>query len=103
MKSRGSIILLKFTFYHICRVGPRQFDIRVIATNYNKPPPPFGLTVYKGMKNVVINRKFAKFLLEHPVAIEFYQWYENDTYVTITIEPIIVPLIFQACGHPSSR
>lgn len=32
------------------------------------------------MKNVIINRQFAKFSLESPVALEFYDWIK-DVYV----------------------
>ncbi len=38
---------------------------------------PHSLTVYKGMKNVAVTRDFSHFLLEHPVAIEFYKWAED--------------------------
>ena len=33
-----------------------------------RPPPPFGLKVYKGFKNVILRRDFVEFLVMHPVA-----------------------------------
>ncbi len=62
---------------HIRRYGPSKYDLKVVRTDFTKPPPPFGLTVYKGMKNVLITRNFSHFLLNHPVAIEFYKWLEE--------------------------
>lgn len=63
--------------YYIFRFGPHKYDIRVIPTNFTKPPPPHGLTVYKGLKNVLIPRNFSQFVLSHPVAIEYYRWLEE--------------------------
>ena len=39
-----------------------------------KRVPPHNLTVYKGMKNVVITREFAAFCLYDPLAIDLFNW-----------------------------
>ena len=59
------------------RVGPKKYDVRFVPTKFRKPIAPFGLTVYKGLKNVMITRRFSEFLLNHPVAVEFYKWLED--------------------------
>ena len=64
-------------YYHLERFGARKYDLHLVRTNFSKSPPPFGLTVYKGMKNVVVGRNFSRFLLEHPVSIEFYRWLQE--------------------------
>ena len=45
-----------------------------------KPPPPFGLKIYKGYKNVLIRRDFADFIINHPVAQSFSN-YLRDTVI----------------------
>jgi len=49
----------------------------MVRTNFSKPPLPFGLQIYKGLKNVMISRNFSDFVLNHPVAIEYYKWLED--------------------------
>ena len=41
---------------------------------------PFNLTVFKGQRAVILSRLFSKFVLEHPVSIEFRNWIKN-TYI----------------------
>ena len=38
------------------------------------PPPPFNLSLYKGIKSFRLPRSFVSFLLTHPVARDFLQW-----------------------------
>lgn len=60
------------------RCGEGEHDFEMAARSASlKSPPPFGLTVYKGVKNVVITRNFSNFVLDHPVATEFYKWLED--------------------------
>ena len=37
-------------------------------------PPVYGLKLFEGMKNAVLNRDFVNFTLNHPVAVNFYNW-----------------------------
>ena len=38
------------------------------------PPPPFNLSLYKGIKSFRLPRSFVSFLLTHPVARDFLDW-----------------------------
>ena len=38
------------------------------------PPPPFNLSLYKGIKSYRLPRWFVSFLLTHPVARDFLDW-----------------------------
>ena len=44
---------------------------------YLLPPIPFNLTIFKGMREVVLSRNYARFCLEHPVARSFRNWIKN--------------------------
>jgi ABC-type molybdate transport system substrate-binding protein len=39
-----------------------------------KSPPPFNLTIYKGVKNIILSRHFAEFVINDPVAKIFRDW-----------------------------
>ena len=45
-----------------------------------KPSVPFGLKVYKGTKSVIMSRKYAEFLTQHPVATQFEDFLK-DTWI----------------------
>ena len=57
------------------RVGmdPRS---RVMGLNEScvKRPFPIRFDIMKGYKNVAITRGFADFVLDHPLAVAFYDW-----------------------------
>merc|ERR1719445_589460 len=38
------------------------------------PPPPYNLTLYKGIKSYRLPRQFVSFLLTHPVAKDYLDW-----------------------------
>ena len=38
------------------------------------PPPPYNLTLYKGIKSYRLPRQFVSFLLTHPVARDYLDW-----------------------------
>ena len=38
------------------------------------PPPPYNLSLYKGMKSYLLPRQFVTFLLTHPVARDYIDW-----------------------------
>ena len=38
------------------------------------PPPPYNLTLYKGIKSSRLPRQFVTFLLTHPVARDYIDW-----------------------------
>ena len=38
------------------------------------PPPPYNLTLYKGIKSYRLPRQFVTFLLNHPVARDYIDW-----------------------------
>jgi len=42
--------------------------------NYVRDPPPYGLVICKGIKNVVVNRNTLEFFLYDDIAIELYNW-----------------------------
>ena len=35
------------------------------------PPPPYGLKIFKGYKNVIIRRDMVDFIVNHPVAKDY--------------------------------
>ena len=45
-----------------------------------------GLKLFKGMKNAVLNRDFVNFTLNHPVAVNFYNWL-TDTMIADEVDP----------------
>ena len=51
--------------------------IRTVGNGNRKSAPPFRLQVFKGMKNIVIHRKLADFVIDHPIAKEFKDWLED--------------------------
>eukprot|EP00094_Tigriopus_californicus_P011655 TCALIF_11260-PA protein Name:"Similar to GCNT3 Beta-1,3-galactosyl-O-glycosyl-glycoprotein beta-1,6-N-acetylglucosaminyltransferase 3 (Ovis aries)" AED:0.17 eAED:0.20 QI:0/0/0/0.75/1/1/4/0/360 len=64
--------------YHIFRrFGPNKYDLAWHATRYALPKPPFGIKIFKGLKNVLISRRFATFALYHPIAQDFRDWIED--------------------------
>ena len=46
-------------------------------SKYLLPPVPFNLTLFKGMREVVLSRNYSRFCLEHPVARSFRTWIKN--------------------------
>ena len=38
------------------------------------PPPPYNLSLYKGIKSYRLPRQFVTFLLTHPVARDYIDW-----------------------------
>jgi len=52
--------------------------LRVVSNGNQKPPAPFKLKLYKGMKNIVIHRDLANFVLDDPVALEFKDWLQDS-------------------------
>ena len=52
--------------------GKESFSFQ--KANYAKGPPPYNLTILKANKNVIISKKFANFLLTHPVATDYFHW-----------------------------
>jgi hypothetical protein len=51
--------------------------IRTVGNGERKPPPPYRLQIFKGMKNIIIHRDFVDFVLDDPIAIEFKEWLED--------------------------
>ena len=43
------------------------------------PPPPYNLTLYKGIKSYRLPRQFVTFLLTHPVARDYIDWVRFTT------------------------
>ena len=55
-------------------------------TNLRLRPPPYNLTLFKGLKNVILHRNFVDFLLDSEVAKHFYDWVKDtnipdETYI----------------------
>jgi hypothetical protein len=51
--------------------------IRTVGNGHRKGPPPFRLQIFKGMKNIIIHRDFADFVLDDPIAQVFKEWLED--------------------------
>ena len=49
--------------------------VEVVDPEY--APPPYNLTLFKGIKSYRLPRVFVEFLLTHPVAREFLDWTRN--------------------------
>jgi seryl-tRNA synthetase len=63
--------------------------VRPLKTSIPLGIPPYNFVVYKGSKNVILNRTFSHFLLEHPVAQKFKEW---STYMPIPDESFYATL-----------
>ena len=59
------------------RTGPNQYDLNVEFRPRRDEPPPYGLVVRKGEKNVAITREFAEFCIHSRVAIELVNWLQS--------------------------
>ena len=59
------------------RTGPNQYDLKVEFRPRRDEPPPYGLVVRKGEKNVAITREFAEFCIHSRVAIELENWLQS--------------------------
>ena len=42
-----------------------------------KSPPPYGIKVFKGYKNVILRRDMTNFIINHPVAKIFREFVED--------------------------
>ena len=49
----------------------------MVGTKIKKSPAPYNLTIFKGLKNVALNRTFARFVLTHPVSKSLLHWLDN--------------------------
>ena len=62
-----------------------QFYKEITKINFNDffsefgklDPPPFGLKIFKGYKNVIMRRDFVEFIINHPVAIIYKDFLKN--------------------------
>ena len=58
--------------------GSRYDKIPVrVEGEEKKSPPPHGLTVFKGLKNVILSRPMVDFILHNIVATDFKEWLED--------------------------
>ena len=48
-----------------------------ITTKEKKSPPPYGLRIYQGLRNLILNRTFCEFSLHHPVSRNLLEWFED--------------------------
>ena len=57
----------------IFRFGPGKHDFKMNLKGSGtlKNPPPSGIQMYKGYKNVVLTRLTAKFIARHPISHQF--------------------------------
>ena len=62
--------------YHFPRIGPGKYDFKIDLKGNGtlKKPPPYGIQMYKGYKNVALTRKTANFVTHHPIAKAFRKW-----------------------------
>ena len=42
-----------------------------------KLPPPYGIKIFKGYKNVILRRDMVSFMINHPVAISFREYVQD--------------------------
>ena len=54
--------------------NPDQAGVMVEVEEDQYPPPPYNLTLYKGIKSYRLPRQFVTFLLTHPVARDYIDW-----------------------------
>ena len=54
--------------------NPDQAGVMVEVEEEQYPPPPYNLTLYKGIKSYRLPRQFVTFLLTHPVARDYIDW-----------------------------
>ena len=89
------MLLFLFNFYkqHLKKIC-YKFQLSIYCSKYDnghkhqcrqvqgneKPKPPYQMKIFKGYKNVIIRRDFAKFLIYHPVAKTFEE-YMTDTLI----------------------
>ncbi len=57
-----------------------QHELRPHKTVERHSPTPYNLTLFKGYKEVVLNRTEAAFLLDHPVSRQVLAWMA-DVYI----------------------
>ena len=58
--------------------GSRYDNVpRQVEGAEKKFPPPHGLTVFKGLKNVILSRPMVDFILHNIVATDFKEWLED--------------------------
>ena len=60
--------------HFFCRTNDDPYGLDLSRTNSRLPPIPHGIKIFKGVKNVIVTREFAEFVLNDPVAIDFYHW-----------------------------
>lgn len=59
-------------------MGPSEFDLNVEEKrDCRKTPFPYPITMMKGYKNAGLTRDTASFIIEHPVALELYNWLQD--------------------------
>ena len=61
-----SVFVICLTFFFTALM------VEVEESDY--PPPPFNLSLYKGISSYRLPRWFVSFLLTHPVARDFLDW-----------------------------
>lgn len=60
------------------RYGLNPFDIEVAWwSEYKRAPVSFNLTVLKSHKNTILSYNDAKFMVVHPVALEYFNWMQD--------------------------
>ena len=60
------------------RMGIYEFDLNMEPRrDCLKVPFPYQIDIMKGYKNAGLVRDFCKFVLGHPVALEFYNWLQD--------------------------
>ena len=57
------------------------------------PPVPYNLTLFKGLKNVIISRKIAGDVLTHPIYLEFKNWLKDTFIPDETYFPTIAKIV----------
>ena len=60
----------------IYRDGVDENSYKLEKASYPKGPPPYNLKVMKGPRSVILSKRFANFIMTHPVATDFFHWIE---------------------------
>ena len=64
----------KYKLSHEIAFNPDHARRMVEVEEDQYPPPPYNLSLYKGIKSYRLPRQFVAFLLNHPVAKEYIDW-----------------------------
>ncbi|XP_060617639.2 beta-1,3-galactosyl-O-glycosyl-glycoprotein beta-1,6-N-acetylglucosaminyltransferase 4 [Anolis sagrei] len=69
----------RFTYHYELQKMPYEYTKLPVKTNVSKDPPPHNIEVFVGSAYFVLCRAFVEYVLESPIARDFFEW-SKDTY-----------------------